>query len=306
MKIKRAAALVAAILMAVFVLPAATGAGARITETVNLINIRRNASGPGYNWDNINKVLTLTDLDLETEDDFGIKAPAGATVVVEGNCRISAARYGLSCSGALTFKGDGKLTVESGEAGLYFHSSNYSHKALFLGGNYDIRTKNGPAIRSDKAEISFTGGKLTAASDAGVAISGETVNLTGGSVTLEGSLKTTHLANVNGVNLTVNSDAAAIISDNLITVANERIMAGDSADSLRDADEYGGEKCVRMTSTYKRVRTSILFGRNVPGYVDYILLVAAAVGVACAVAVPVLVKKRKTKKLYEKLEKEKS
>ena len=41
MKIKRAAALVAAILMAVFVLPAATGAGARITETVNLINIRR-------------------------------------------------------------------------------------------------------------------------------------------------------------------------------------------------------------------------------------------------------------------------
>lgn len=306
MKIKRAAAVLTAILVTLVVLPLSAHAGAKVTGTVNLINVRRNVSGPGYNWDNINKVLTLTDLDLETNDDFGIKAPAGASVVIEGDCRITAARYGLSCSGSLTFKGDGKLTVVSGESGFFFHSSNSNNKALFLSGNYDIEGKSGPAIRSDKAEISFTGGKLAASSPTGVAISGETVNLVGGSVELDGSLRTTHLSNISGVNLTVNSDSAAIISDNLITVANERITVGDSADSLRDADEYGGEKCVKMTSTYKRVRTSIIFGKNVPGYVDYVLLVGAALVIACAVAVPILVKKRRTKKLYEQLEKEKS
>lgn len=306
MKIKKAAAILTAILATLLVLPFPARAGGKVTGTVNLINVRRNVSGPGYNWDNINKVLTLSDLDLETDDDFGIKAPAGAAVVIEGDCRIVAARYGLSCSGSLTFKGDGKLTVEAGENGLFFHSSNSNHKAMFLGGNYDITGKSGPAIRSDKAEISLTAGSLRASSPTGVAVSGETVNLVGGSAELVGSLKVTHLANISGVDLTITSDSAAIISDNLITVANERIAAGDSEGSLRDADEYEGEKCVRMTSTYKRVRTSIIFGKKVPGYVDYILLAGAALGVACAVGVPILVKKRKTKKLYEKLEKEKT
>lgn len=306
MRVKRAAALSAAVFMILFVLSQAAGAAVRITNTVDLINVRRNVSGPGFNWDNVNKVLTLSDLDLETDGDFGIKAPAGASVVIEGNCRIKAARYGISCSGSLTFKGDGKLTVEAGESGMYFHSSNSNNKALFLGGNYDIKGNTGPAIRSDKAEISFTAGKLAASSPTGVAISGGTVNLVGGSVELDGSLKATHLANVNGVDLAITSESPAIISDRRITVSNERITVGDSPDSLRDADEYGGEKCVRMTSTYKRVRTSIIFGKNVPGWVDYLLLAAAVIGVACAVAVPVLVKKRKTKKLYERLEKEKS
>ncbi len=306
MKMKRAAALLAAVFITVFVLPQAAGAAARITNTVDLINVRRNVIGPGFDWDNVNKVLTLSDLDLETDSDFGIKAPAGASVVIEGECRIKAARFGLSCSGSLTFKGDGRITIEGGESGMYFHSSNVNHKALFLGGNYDIKGKSGPAIRSDKAEISFTAGSLKASSDSGVAISGERVNLVGGSVELTGSLKANYLANLNGVNLTVTSDSSAIISNNLITISNERITVGDAPGSLHDADGYGGEKCVKMTSTYKRVRTSIIFGKNVPGWVDYFLLSVAIVGVVSAVAVPLFVKKRKTKKLYEKLEKEKS
>ncbi|MBR3639189.1 MAG: hypothetical protein IKN50_01135, partial [Clostridia bacterium] len=57
-------------------------------ETIDLSYVRQNESGQGYRWDNINDVLYLTDLKLSTAADFGIKLPAGATVVVEGDCRV--------------------------------------------------------------------------------------------------------------------------------------------------------------------------------------------------------------------------
>ena len=83
-------------------------------------------------------MLYLTDINLSTASDFGIKLPAGATVVVEGDCRVAANRYTVSCLGSVTFNGTGKLTVTGGECGMFFYSTNRDHKILFLGGEYAV------------------------------------------------------------------------------------------------------------------------------------------------------------------------
>ena len=66
--------------------------------------------------------------------------------------------------------------------------------------------------------------------------------------------------------------------------------------------EYGGQSVVKGTSTLKRVRASILFGENVNGVVDYICLAALFCCIAAAVVVPIVLHKKKVKKLLARLE----
>ena len=54
----------------------------------------------------------------------------------------------------------------------------------------------------------------------------------------------------------------------------------------------------------KRVRTSVIFGENVNGAIDYVCLVVLLCGIAAAVIVPILRHKKKVQKLLERLEKE--
>ena len=68
--------------------------------------------------------------------------------------------------------------------------------------------------------------------------------------------------------------------------------------------EYNGETTILGKSTAKRVRTSAVFGENVPGFVDYICLVILAVSVAAGIFGPALHHKKKKKELYERLARE--
>ena len=268
-------------------------------ETLDLSYVRQNESGEGYRWDNINDVLYLTSINLSTTSDFGIKLPAGATVVVEGNCRVTANRYAISCLGSVTFKGTGKLTAEGGECAMYFYSTNRDHKILFLGGTYDLKGEE-QAIRSDGAELSFCGGILSL--EGKTSAQGVDVTVSGCEIEAGGTIRASHLLSVNGANISAFAEnGPALVSDGRIALENVRIEVGADLNSLSDADSYEGQNAVRLASTYKRVRTSVLFGEGTPGWVDTVAFIAAGVGVAAALTVPFIVKANKKKKLQRRL-----
>ncbi|MBQ7474548.1 MAG: hypothetical protein IJS78_01370 [Clostridia bacterium] len=287
---------IAAFLLISLVLSALLTVSAGAAGTVDLSHIRQNERGAGYYWDNINDTLNLKNTNLITDDDFGFKLPAGATVVVEGNCRVRAGRFGISCLGSVTFKGTGTLTVEGGECGMYFYSTNRDHKILFLSGEYDVRGGE-CGIRSDGAEISICGGK--ARFEGPDAMAGVEITISGCDCETAGRIFASHRITVSGANLSASAEnGPALVSDGRIEIVSERIETGDP---LNAVDEYGGESRVTFTSTYKRVRTSMLFGGSVPGFVDVIVFAAAGLAAVAAVAVPVAVKTVRKKRLLKKL-----
>lgn len=87
-------------------------------------------TGEGFTWEN--NTLKLSGLNLETENANGIVLPDGATVVLSGNNTInfkhSLADAGAAVKGlgALTFEGDGTLTINS------------SYEAINAGGDLHI------------------------------------------------------------------------------------------------------------------------------------------------------------------------
>ena len=101
-----ASAVLLTVVLAFFVLPGMTEAKT-ITETLNLVNVTQNERGDGYQWANRYDILTLDGLRLETENDFGLRLPKSCTVVLKGTNYIKAGKYALTCSGNVSFKGNG-------------------------------------------------------------------------------------------------------------------------------------------------------------------------------------------------------
>ncbi|MCQ2455891.1 MAG: carbohydrate-binding domain-containing protein [Clostridia bacterium] len=268
--------------------------------TVNLAKADRNLSGDGYYWSNTEDTLTLEGLDIVTGDDFGMKIPAGARVIVNGTNRIKAGKYGIGCPGNAIFEGDGKLIIEAADGGIYSYSTNANHKILFTGGTYEITA--GTGILADCADVSLTGGTF-AINSADYAVSAATVSVTGGSVGTGSSLHASHLLVIDRAEIEVTSPLGALLSDNLLEIRNVKLMAGDSLDSLEEKEFYEGEMTVRTKPLKMGVRRSVLFGDEYPITLDYALLAAAIVLIVCAVVLPILRKKRKTKKMLENLNK---
>ena len=131
--------------------------------------------------------------------------------------------------------------------------------------------------------------------------------MSGCELTANGGIRASHLLSLSGAKISAFAEnESALTADGRIAIENEKIEVGDDLNALSPADEYEGQSAVRLTSTYKRVRTSVLFGEGTPGWVDVIIFVAAGVGVAAAIAVPFIVKAHKRKKLYARLEAEKT
>ncbi|MBQ4354916.1 MAG: hypothetical protein IJC71_08490 [Clostridia bacterium] len=277
--------------LAAAALPAA--AADTVTTTVNIATANKNVRGPGYDWANRYDILTLDGLNIDTSDAYGLRLPKNCTVVLKGNNTIKAAKYGVSCSGTVVFKGSGKLTIEAGEIGIYLIAQDSTQKVRLIEGKYEI-TAGTYGIYSDASDFSFVGESMSVkvADENGAAVSGRAVNLLGGSFSANAPVESTHQLLVDGLKIDVDANRAAFSSKNL-TVKN-----------LSLAGEYAGESSVHAKSTRKEVRDSILFGESVPGWVDYILLLAATAGIAAAVVVPVLRKKKKREELYKRLAEE--
>ena len=204
---------------------------------------------------------------------------------------MKSSKYGLSCAGTVVFKGTGSLTVDAGEIGIYLITQDRTQKIRLIEGSYTV-TAGKYGVYSDAADFSFVGKsmKITAGERA---ILGRCVNLLGGTFAADTPVEATQSLIVNGVTVDIDASSPALVSKNL-EIKNLDFGGGD----------YNGENSVHAKGLAKFHAKSVLLGDSVPGWVDYILLAAAVLLVGALIFVPALRKKKKTKELYERLEKE--
>ncbi len=278
--------------LCVIALPTTAKAGDVITSTVNIALANKNERGDGYYWANRYDILTLSGINIDTEDAYGLRLPKDCTVELEGNNYIKASKYGISCSGTVVFKGSGSLTIEAGDIGIYLIAQDNTQKVRLIEGKYTI-TAGTYGVYSEKGDFSFVGNSMdiNVGTPDGWAIMGRDVNLLGGKFKANAPVETTHQLLVSGLDVNIEANRSAFVSKNL----NIKDI---------DIDEYNGEASVIAKSTAKKGRSSIFFGDNVQGWVDYLILVVFALGVASCIFVPALRRKKKAKELYERLEKE--
>ncbi len=284
--------LTAAMLFTLCLAALPVSASGTIQTTVNIATANKNMRGEGYDWANRYDVLTLKGLNIDTEDPYGLRLPKNCTVVLEGKNTIKASKYGISCSGTVVFKGSGSLTIEAGEIGIYLIAQDSTQKVRLIDGKYEI-TAGTYGIYSEAADFSFMGESMNVnvTSDGGHAIMGRAVNLLGGTFTANAPVESTHQLLVDGIDISVEGGSAPAFASKNLTVKN--------LDT-----EYNGESSVNAKSTKKFTGTSIIFGENVGAAVDYVILAVFAAGIAAAIVLPALRRKKKAKELYERLEKE--
>ena len=289
--------LVLCITLGLGILPVTADDPVTITTTLNIAQANKNQRGHGYEWHNRTDVLDLNGLYLDTTNDYGLRLPKDCTVNLSGTNYIKASKYALSCAGTVFFKGSGKLILDAGEAGIFIYTEVGTEKVRLLEGEYEIHSAK-YGVLSTAADFSFVDGKMTITVDDpdGAAVSGRIVNLLGGTFTANSAVEASHMLTVKGSNLDVSANRAAFSAKNL-TVSDISLTADGAA-----VAEYGGQSVVKGTSTLKRVRASILFGENVNGVVDYICLAALFCCIAAAVVVPIVLHKKKVKKLLARLE----
>ena len=268
-----------------------------ITKSINLTNPRMNMTGAGYAWMNLDKTLTLDGLYIDTSDEYGMRIPDGATVILKGNNYIRAASYAMGIPGNVTFKGNGTLTLVGGDAGLYFYSTDDTTIARIMGGNFKI-TAGGVGIRSEYTTLSVTKGTfdIDVPAKDGVAILGRTLKLHGGKFTAQGPITASQNLEIRAANLSVAADRAALSANRKLTLKDVSLSVGNTADDLRKADGYNGENCIRVKSSANLLGESVLFGEAVPMFADILVIVALAALVAAGIGLPLLRAHRRSKR----------
>ncbi|MBQ4574609.1 MAG: hypothetical protein IJA85_05360 [Clostridia bacterium] len=269
-----------------------------ITTTVDLSNVRKNERGDGYNWDNINDVLTLTNYKQDTEEDYGFKLPHGATVVIQGNCSIKAKKGALTFDGSAIIKGSGTLKLEA-EVGMINLSNNQTAKVIIYDGNYVINAES-CGIRSEYVPFTVSGGKMdiNVANTDGYALYGTRLSLANCGITANSGIYSYNELSVKACALDITANGPALSSSVKLTVKDMAIEDKSGA----AITEYNGESAIVTSSTYKRVRTSILFGESVPAAVDYLIFLLIVVLLAAVIVLPILRQRKKDaekRALYE-------
>ncbi len=266
-------------------------AAVKITQTVNLSRPGKNLRGNGYTWDNRAKTLTLDGLYIETNDEYGLKVADDATVILVGDNYIKASGAALALAGDVLFKGNGSLTLVSENMGMYFYSTNENTVARFLSGTYKIDAA-GHGVYSPYTALSFVDGKwtVTAASNA---LEGHTFKLYGGKMNLEGAVHATTTLDVKAISLSVKANGPALVSDKALKISEVSLQVGADKSSLAKAENYSGEACIVTKSARSSLGHSLLFGENVPMFVDILILVLFLLLIAAGIALPFLRARKK-------------
>lgn len=277
-------------------LPVFVSAG-EFTSTVNLLDVRKNTRGDGFNWDNKTDTLTLTNFTVNTKDRYGLRIPSGATVVLEGTSTITAAYAALDIEGEAYFRGEGTLILNAGEVGFLNPINMDDKKVIVESGNYIINSE-GVGISSPYATFSQTGGSIEI-NCKGEAVVGREIRLTGGTLKANGSVHATNKLTVSYTTLDITSTAAALISDKILSVNGVKLTSNGT-----ELDAYAGETSIKTSPLSKARTTSMLFEligmKNVPIAIDYVIFAVCLLAVAAIIVVPKLIKKKKLRIALEK------
>jgi hypothetical protein len=292
---KRSIHILFTIFLLIFTVLAAlpVSAGKLLTDGVSILNPKQNIHGDGYEWHNPSDTLTLTNLNINTDDDYGLKLPDGATVILEGKNYIKASVAALYIGGNVIFRGSGSLTLDGGEYGILCNSTKGNHKLTITEGTYTI-TGGTDGIHSEFQKVAFSGGKITVTGSSGYSVNVRDFQ-TGNNVTVKatGSFRSSYSMLLQAANLTIESKEPALIADKYLKLESMTLKAGDNLTSLAAVDSYTNENALATVSTFDRSRHSLIFGDSVPFFVDILLLIVVLAGLASVIVVPILVKKKK-------------
>ena len=273
--------------------------GGIIVETVNLINASKNQRGAGFFWDNPNDTLTITNMTIDTVDNYGLRLPGGSTLVLEGNNTIKAKQCALSVEGSLTVKGSGTLTIISEKYGMIVTNLDMNKKLTFIDGSVKITsgedgifTEYAIVTQNDKAKLEINAGS------GHYAIKARQIKLLGGSFKSDASLYADDIKLMNiKLNITSSSPALQInpaaVSETKtgISITNSAIKAGADASSLSSVESYGAQNCLSLKPDKAYTKTSLflsVFGADIPGtgWIDFALIGLAVLIVAAFIAIP--------------------
>lgn len=292
---KRSIHILLTIFLLVFTVLAAlpVSAGKLLTDGVSILNPRQNIHGDGYEWHNPSDTLTLTNLNINTGDDYGLKLPDGATVILEGKNYIKASVAALYIGGDVIFRGNGSLTLEGGEYGILCNSTKGNHTLTITEGSYTI-TGGTDGIHSEYQKVALSGGKITVTGGSGYSVNARDFQ-TSNNVTVKatGSFRSSYSMLLQAANLTIESKEPVLIADKYLKLESMTLKAGDSLSSLTAVKSYTNEKALVTVSTFDGSRRSLIFGDTVPFFVDILLLIVIVAGLAAVIVVPILIKKKK-------------
>lgn len=283
-----------------------TANAASLSDTVSLLNPQTNEGNlkkQGYYWDNINDILTIENLSIKTDDDYGLKIKDGATIVLNGNSTIEAEKAALYLSGSIsprgiTFQGKGTLTLISENGiGILDASSNKSATVRITSGTINIRSgKDG--INSKYAHIALTGGNISIeTNEDAYAINAREITINGGChLTSNSSLFSTSSISISSAYLDIISKQPAIIAES-IDITRVDIRTGNSKDDLQNADVYNEENAITTKTNFFLKTSSIIFGEDHTIAADIILLIVMIAVIAVMIIVPVTIKRKKAKRI---------
>lgn len=282
-----------------------------VVKMVNLINVTKNQHGPGIEWHNPSDTLTLTNATIDTADNYGLRLPEGATLVLEGNNVIRASKAALTTEGNLTIKGKGKLTLISDDMGIHVSTLDANKRLTIIGGTISIdaggvgiSSVNSIVNQSDNAkiEISTKGGAY--------AIDARQIKLLGGSYKANASLHAEDIK-IMEIDLDIASDKAAFIiegdySYGKVSIRDVKMQGGADKSALSDIDSYNGENCITAKAKKVNTKTSAfleLFGAKIPGsnWVDFALIGLVILTVAAFIATPYIKNHREKEKIASKI-----
>lgn len=267
------------------------------TKTLSFLDIRANAEGPGYKWNNYDDILTLDGLNIDTEDDFGLKIIDGATVIIKGNNYIKASKAAIFIEGKVIIKGSGTLTLVS-DQGIYCSSDDPTDTLTINGGKFDI-TATSIGIVSDFHTVNLNGVNVKIKAENGTAVKAQKLNIGVKTVlTADAPVIGVEKLHIDGASLTVNTKTEALKSNSL-SLAKLKLKAGDSSNNLSNVDSYTGQACIKTKSTYDDSPKSVILGEKYDAYFDILIFIGIIAVLSAVVVLPIVIKKKKARAAIE-------
>ena len=271
----------------------------KLSQGVTLLNPKQHVHGDGYQWDNLTDTLTLDGLNIDTKDEYGLKIPDGATVILKGDNYIRATKAALYIGGNVIIRGSGSLKLVGGDYGVFCNSVNNSHKLSITSGKITISShKSG--IFAEFSKVSLAGANVKIHSNGEYAVNVREFSTSAGSkLEADSTIFASYSMSIQATNLFVQSDKSAleVKSDKEINLANMSIKTGDSLSNLTQADKYSGEKAIASSSTFDDRTKSILFGENYSIAIDIIVLIFVLALLTSAIVVPPIIRKKRAEKI---------
>lgn len=271
-----------------------------ITETVNLANINKNAEGNGYEWANLTDTLTLDSLNIVTDDDYGLKLPKEATVVLKGNNYISAKQCALVCTGTVTFTGSGTLTLVADNTGISCTSVYRTDLVRFTDGKINI-TAGQFGIQLENSDLALMGSKVTITLNGQdndrAAISGKAVAISAGSLKANAPVYAANSLSVSAADVSVNANSPALNCPNSVTLNKVSIKAGATEATLEKVNEYTSQNVIELHSTASNAKKGILFNANYPRFLDYLIFAVVFILIVLLIVLPIYFKRKRTERL---------